>query len=60
MQWNGIAIQIHDVFPPVPSRAFDFCASLGDWDDCCKAYEYGPTREIAVANLLQTLYDNGD
>jgi hypothetical protein len=54
-QWNGTTIQVHEVFPPVPSRNFDYCASLGDWDDCCKYAEYGPSADIAIANLLQVL-----
>ena len=57
-EYNGIKIQVHAVFPPVPSRNFDYCASLGDWDDCCKFAEYGASPDIAVANLLQVLYES--
>jgi hypothetical protein len=42
-------IIVHFVFPPIPSRAFDYCA-MYDGDEL--ATGYGETREQAIADLL--------
>lgn len=53
-EWRARIIATH-VFPPVPSRAFDWCAYLGGEEN--GPHEYGPTREAAIAALLEALED---
>lgn len=61
MTWNGIKIRIYEVIPPIPTTSFDYCAVLGsEWDDGTRYHEFGPSPDIARANLLQTLWESGE
>lgn len=46
------AITVEFVYPPIPIRDFDYCASRrdGDEDSPCG---YGATPEEAIADLLE-------
>lgn len=56
--WNGIPIKTEFVYPPIPSRQMDWCATLGDYD-LGVPYEFGPTEHQAIANLIQYLWERG-
>lgn len=45
------------VHPPIPTRAFDWCA-YRDGQEELGGYGYGPTKEAAVADLLATEEEN--
>lgn len=56
MNQQVICIAIEHVYPPIPTREFDWCAyddNRADVDMPGDAYAYGPTREIAVERLLE-------
>lgn len=59
MTWNGIPILVQRQFPPIPTRNFDYCATLGEPDEGVK-HAYGPSADIARAELIQELYDSGE
>ena len=39
------------VYPPIPIRAFDYCAFFEGEEERAR-YGYGPTKEAAIADLL--------
>lgn len=56
MTWNGIPIQTDFVYPPIPTRSFDWAAWLDGREE--RGSEFGPSRDIAVSNLLQSLWES--
>jgi hypothetical protein len=55
MTWNGTKIKTDYVRPPIPTKQFDWVAWLDGHEEL--GSEYGPSRDIAVANLLQWLWE---
>ncbi len=45
------------VFPPIPSRVFDWSAHWESWEE--GPYGFGPTEETAIRDLTDN-YDNPD
>lgn len=43
------------VYPPIPSRAFDWCAYDESNYDLGSPTGYGPTPEAAIADLLEQI-----
>ena len=58
MTWNGTEIRTAHVFPPIPTRAFDWAAWLDGHEE--RGSEFGESPEIAVANLIQNLWESGE
>jgi len=56
--WNGIEIKTEYVYPPIPTRSFDWAAYLDGYEPGA-VYGQGPSKEIAVADLIQQLWENG-
>jgi hypothetical protein len=55
MERTAPKIRTEGIWPPIPTRAFDYCATYEDDepnDDGQMAAGYGATREEAVADLL--------
>lgn len=52
-------IIVAEVFPPIPTRRFDYCAYI-DGDEERQEYGYGPTREAAIADLREVYPDACD
>jgi hypothetical protein len=56
MTWDGVPIKTSFLFPPIPIRSFDWSACL-DGREENGPYGFGVSREIAVADLLQQLFE---
>lgn len=59
MTWNGEHIHIEFLYPPIPNRNFDYCAYLEGHEESGN-YGYGISPEIAVAELIQGFWENGE
>lgn len=55
MTWNGIEIKTDFVYSPIPIRTMDWAAWLDGHEE--RGSTYGPSRNIAIANLLQELWE---
>ena len=53
--YNGRRIAVEHVAPPIPIREFDYCATLPDSYEPGEPQGYGPTREAAIADLIEKL-----
>lgn len=53
MDSGGRKIMTHCVFPPIPTRAFDWCAY---YDPEASEYGWGATEEEAIKDLVEN-YD---
>jgi hypothetical protein len=51
------------IFPPIPSRNFDWSAVTDDYDGAPDApvqpIGFGPTEQVAIDNLKEQLQENG-
>jgi hypothetical protein len=47
-----VCVVVNHICPPVPSRAFDWCA-YEDGREEAMQYGYGATREAAVADFFE-------
>lgn len=53
-------IRVHFVFPPIPDRSMDWCATFDNYNDAPDSHHpigYGRTPEDAVANLMEAAWD---
>lgn len=57
--YNGRKVWIEFVFPPIPTRQFDFCAYL-DGDEESGPHGYGSSLYIALCSLIQELWEAGE
>lgn len=58
-QINGFHIRTDNIFPPIPSREFDWCATDDDrYDGDGSPIGYGETEDAAIADLLEQLEDD--
>jgi hypothetical protein len=48
-------INVDHIYPPIPIRSMDWCASLGDGDEAI--CEYGKTAQEAAARLFGELQE---
>jgi hypothetical protein len=58
--WRGTKIVTDFIYPPVPSRQFDWCAVTDNYDGADGGNEpigYGPTEAAAIADLIEQLED---
>jgi hypothetical protein len=51
-------LEVHDVFPPIPTNAYDYAATRDGYEPGCLIGR-GPTKDAAIQDLLQQEYDNG-
>lgn len=54
--WNGTPIIISEVFPPIPTNRYDYCAYLDGYEPGCLTGE-GATPAIAAVELVQWLWE---
>lgn len=60
---NGIKVRTTNVFPPVPSRQYDWSAVTDDYEAECDSegwwskhpVGFGPTEQAAIADLLEEI-----
>jgi hypothetical protein len=52
---NGNIINLHHVCPPIPSRGYDWQATLDDNEDEGCPVGFGATPDEAVQDLLEQL-----
>jgi hypothetical protein len=57
IQWNGRAILTQYIRPPIPIRDFDWQSYILE-DDESNIIGFGPTKNQAIANLIQELVEN--
>jgi hypothetical protein len=55
MTWNSVRIATSFDYPPVPFREMDWAAWLDGHEE--GRVGYGASRDIAIADLLQQLYE---
>lgn len=49
---NNKLIRVSHVYPPIPTRNFDWCAYFdGEEEHGC--YGWGPTQQAAIADLME-------
>jgi hypothetical protein len=51
-----ICLVVDAIFPPIPTRAFDWCA-YQDGREESGEYGRGATREAAIADYFENYYD---
>lgn len=51
-------IRVADVFPPIPVRRFDFCATIDQLGEDGSPQGHGSTREAAIADLMSEICMN--
>lgn len=44
------------VYPPIPTRAFDWCAYYDELDEETRDYGWGTTEQAAIADLKEMYY----
>ncbi len=49
----------HHVYPPIPTREFDWCA-YRDGEEELGEYGYGPTEAAAIADLAENYPDEDE
>lgn len=60
ISWNGVPVVVSHVRPPIPIRDHDWYACLLGYEPEPEAhypYGHGESPQIAIADLLQSLYD---
>lgn len=58
--WRGVKINTDFIYPPIPTRAFDWCAATDNYDGTDGGNEplgYGSTEAEAIADLIEQLED---
>lgn len=56
LTWNGEKVRVNFDYPPIPIRSFDWSAWL-DGREEFGPYGCGPSRDMAIADLLEQLYE---
>ena len=55
---NPSPIIVTHIYPPIPIRDFDYCATRDEWD-LGMPQGFGATPEAAIAELLEIEEGNG-
>jgi len=61
--WRGVKIHAHFVYPPIPTRKFDWCASTDNYDGTDGGNEplgWGATEQEAINDLIEQLEDEAE
>lgn len=58
--WRGVKINASFIYPPIPWRSHDWCATTDNYDGTDGGNEpigYGSTEAAAIADLIEQLED---
>jgi len=55
--WNGRRVRTEFICPPIPIRQYDYSAWIDGTEDIGMIQGYGPSREMAIADLIQQLWE---